>query len=98
MSKRRPYTTRIKKQLYLKCGRIDMYSMEKYAKCKLELHHDPPFRKTHHTIYEESYLLSNENHIELHKLELDDHDEYDRRMGIIKQNKKILEKTRNKKS
>jgi len=68
-----------------------MYSMEKYAKEKLQLHHDPPFRKTKHTVYEESYLLSQENHVELHKLELDDHEEYDRRMEIIRENKKILE-------
>ena len=75
-----------------------MYDMKRYEGKKLVLHHDPPFRKTHHTIYEESYLLSNENHIELHKLELDDREEYERRMEIIKENKKILEKTRNKKS
>ena len=68
--------------------------MEKYAKEKLVLHHDPPFRKTKHTIYEESFLLSEETHIELHKLELDDHEEYDRRMAIIRENKKILERTR----
>lgn len=68
-----------------------MYNMEKYAKEKLVLHHDPPFRKTKHTVYEESYLLSEETHIELHKLELDDRDEYNRRMDTIKENKKILE-------
>lgn len=68
-----------------------MYNMEIYAKEKLVLHHDPPFRKTQHTIYEESYLLSEETHIELHKLELDDRDEYDRRMETIRANKKILE-------
>lgn len=68
--------------------------MEKYAKEKLVLHHDPPFRKTQHTIYEESFLLSEETHIELHKLELDDHEEYDRRMAIIRENKKILERIR----
>ena len=68
--------------------------MEKYAKEKLVLHHDPPFRKTQHTIYEESFLLSEETHKELHKLELDDHAEYDRRMSVIRENKKILEKTR----
>ena len=74
-----------------------MYNMEIFAKEKLVLHHDPPFRKTKHTIYEESYLLSNETHVELHKLELDDYEEYDRRMEIIRENKKILEKTRAKK-
>ena len=87
----RPNTRAVKKQLFLNCGRVDMYNMEKYEKEKLVLHHDPPYRKTKHTIYEESYLLSNENHIELHKLELDDRDEYNRRMEIIRENKKILE-------
>lgn len=71
-----------------------MYSMEKYAKEKLVLHHYPPFRLTGHTIYEESYLLAEETHKELHRLELDDRDEYIRRMEIIKENKKILERTR----
>ena len=91
---RRPNSRQVKCQLFLKCGRIDMYNMQKYAKENLQLHHDPPFRKTQHTIYDESFLLSQENHIELHKLELDDHDEYDRRMEIIRENKKVLEKRR----
>lgn len=68
--------------------------MERYAKEKLVLHHDPPFRLTQHTIYEESYLLYEETHRELHKLELDDREEYNRRMEIIKENKKILERRR----
>lgn len=84
----------IKCELFLKCGRIDMYNMQEYAKEKLQLHHDPPFRITRHTIYEESFLLSEENHRELHKLELDNHNEYDRRMKKIRENKKILEKIR----
>ena len=88
----RPHSRQVKAELFLKCGKVDMYSMEKYAKENLVLHHDPPFRKTHHTIYEESFLLSEETHIELHKLELDDHEEYDRRMEIIRENKKILER------
>ena len=88
---RRPGAKAVKLQLFLKCGRVDMYNMEIFQKEKLQLHHDPPFRKTQHTIYEESYLLSEETHKELHRLELDDRDEYDRRMEIIKQNKKILE-------
>lgn len=71
-----------------------MYNMEIYAKEKLVLHHDPPFRKTQHTIYEESYLLSEETHIELHRIELDDKDEYNRRMDTIRENKRILEKRR----
>ena len=91
---RRPGSRAVKQQLFLQCGRVDMYNMEKYAKEKLVLHHDPPFRKTQHTIYEESFLLSNETHVELHKLELDDHEEYDRRMEVIRENKKVLERTR----
>ena len=93
MSKR-PGSRQVKCQLFLNCGRVDMYSMEKYAKEKLQLHHDPPFRLTKHTIYEESFLLSDESHKELHRLELDDHEEYDRRMEIIRENKKILERSR----
>lgn len=91
---RRPGSRQVKCQLFLNCGRIDMYSMEKYAKEKLQLHHDPPFRLTKHTIYEESFLLSDESHKELHRLELDNHEEYDRRMEIIRENKKILERSR----
>ena len=85
----------IKAQLFLRCGRVDMYNMMEYAKENLQLHHDPPVRLSHHTVYEESYLLSDETHKELHRLELDNHEEYDRRMEIIKENKKILERTRN---
>lgn len=94
MSKKRPNTRLVKQQLFLQCGRVDMYSMEKYSQCKLELHHDPPFQYTHHTIYEESYLLSADNHRELHYLKQHDIEEYNRRMDIIKENKKILEKKR----
>ena len=93
MSKR-PGSKQIKCQLFLNCGRVDMYSMEKYAKEKLQLHHDPPFRLTKHTVYEESFLLSDESHKELHRLELDNHEEYNRRMEIIRENKKILERSR----
>lgn len=93
MSKR-PGARKVKQELFLKCGKVDMYNMEKYAKEKLVLHHYPPFRITGHTIYEESYILSEETHIELHKLELDDHEEYERRMEKIRKNKKILERTK----
>lgn len=88
---RRPGAKAVKLQLFLNCGRVDMYNMEIFQKEKLQLHHDPPFRKTKHTVYEESYLLSEENHIELHRIELDDRDEYNRRMEIIKENKRKLE-------
>lgn len=90
----RPRSRQIKNQLFLKCGRVDMYNMQKYAKENLVLHHEPPYRLTHHTIYEESYLLSEDTHKELHRLELDNREEYNHRMEIIKQNKKILEKSR----
>ncbi len=93
MSKR-ANTKQVKQQLFLKCGKVDMYSMEEYAKCKLELHHDPPFQYTHHTIYEESYLLSANNHKELHYIEQHDIEEYNKRMDIIKENKKTLERKR----
>lgn len=88
----RPNSRQVKAELFLKCGKVCMYSMEKYAKEKLVLHHHPPFRLTGHTIYEESYLLLEDIHIELHKLELDNREEYNRRMEIIKENKKILER------
>ena len=91
---RRPGAKAVKLQLFLKCGRVDMYNLEIFQKEKLQLHHDPPFRITKHTVYEESYLLSEDTHRELHKLELDNHEEYDRRMEIIKENKKILERSR----
>ena len=92
----RPGSKQIKSQLFLNCGRVDMYNMQKYAKEKLQLHHDPPYRITHHTIYEESFLLSDENHVELHKLELDTREEYENRMEVIRNNKKILELKRSR--
>lgn len=91
---RRPGARAVKQQLFLKCGKVCMYSMKKYTKEKLVLHHYPPFRLTGHTVYEESYLLNEDIHKELHKLELDDREEYNRRMEIIKRNKKILERSR----
>lgn len=92
----RPKSKQIKNQLFLNYGRVDMYNMQKYAKEKLQLHHDPPYRITHHTIYEESFLLSDENHVELHKLELDNREEYENRMEVIRNNKKILELKRSR--
>jgi hypothetical protein len=90
----RPNAKKIKQELFLKCGKVDMYNMEKYKEKDLVLHHEPPYRKTKHTIYEESYILSEENHIELHKIELNNKEEYYRRMEVIKENKKVLEKTK----
>lgn len=89
-------TKQVKQQLFLKCGRVDMYNMIEYKDCKLQLHHDPPYHITHHTIYEESYLLSADVHQELHYLEKHNPKEYENMMEIIKENKKILEKKRNK--
>lgn len=91
---RRPKSKQVKQELFLKCGKVDMFNMQKYAKEDLQLHHYPPFRITKHTIYKESFLLSEDTHKELHRLELDDREEYDRRMEIIRENKKILEKKR----
>lgn len=90
----RPNSKYVKQQLFLKCGRVDMYNMQKYKEKDLVLHHFPPYRQTKHTIYEESYILSNETHLELHQLELDNKEEYYKRMEIIKNNKKILEKAK----
>lgn len=90
----RPNTKKIKQELFLKCGKVDMYNMQKYKEEKLVLHHEPPYRKTKHTVYDESYILSEDTHLELHKIELDDKEEYYKRMEQIKKNKKILEKSR----
>ena len=60
------------------------------------LHYVLSYRITHHTIYEESFLLSNKNHVELHKLELDNREEYENRMEVIRNNKKILELKRSR--
>ena len=71
-----------------------MYDMCYYKNYTLQLHHDPPYHITHHTIYEESYLLSANNHKELHYIEQHDIEEYNKRMDIIKENKKKLERKR----
>lgn len=92
----RPKTRQVKAQLFLRCGRVDMYSMKRCKKEKLTLHHDPPFSQTKHTVYEESYLLSSDTHTELHRIEQEDNDEYNRRMGIIKSNKRTLERRRDR--
>ena len=73
---------------------MDIYDINHYKEYKLQLYHEPPFRLTHHTIYEESYLLSGNNHQELHYPKTHNHEEYDKRMDRIKENKKIWEKNR----
>lgn len=85
---------RVKLELYAKCGKICMYSMHKFSKKKLHLHHYPPYRETRHTVYEESYLISDRLHQKLHKLERQDYDAYLEMMKKIKQNKKVLERKR----
>lgn len=90
------YNKDIKQELYAKCGKICMYSMHKFSKKKLTLHHYPPYRQTHHTVYEESYLVSDRLHKKLNEMELKDHDKYLNMMDKIKKNKKVLEKNRRK--
>lgn len=86
----------IKNRLFLECGTVDMWDMKKYKGKQLQLHHFPPYRETRHTVYEESYLLTEENHVYLHQLEQKNNEEYLRRMEIIKENKKVLEKVKKK--
>lgn len=86
----------VKKKLFLKCGKVCMYSMHKFSKKKLQLHHHPPYRETKHTIYEESYLISDRLHNYLHQLEKEDYSKYLEAMKMIKENKKILEKRNNR--
>jgi ribokinase len=62
---RRPGAKKVKQELFLKCGKVCMYDMKKYSKENLVLHHEPPFRKTGHTVYEESYLILNETECEI---------------------------------
>lgn len=90
----RPSSKKIRCQLFLKCGKVDMLNMKKYDKCKLQLHHSPFYSETKHTIYEESYLLCEDNHIMLHKLANKDIEEYNRYMEVIRHNKKVLELNR----
>lgn len=84
----------VKQELFLKCGKVDMYDMQKYAGEKLTLHHYPPHRETHHTVFEESYLLTRKNHDYIEYLDRTDKKEYKQVMERIKENKKILMKMR----
>lgn len=84
----------VKKQLMIRCGKIDMYDMKRYRSEKLTLHHYPPFRQTQHTVFEESYLLTRDNHGKIEKMERDDPEQYAKVMQIIEENKKILMKKR----
>lgn len=62
----------VKNQLFISCGRIDLYSMEVVAKRKLQLHHYPKFEHSHQTVFEESYLIEEQAHHDLHLLEIRD--------------------------
>ena len=80
----------VKNQLLLKCGTVDMYDMEEYDEKKLTLHHDPPFRYTHHTVFEESFLLTRKNHDYVELQQSLDPDAYQETMDQIRANKEIL--------
>lgn len=87
----------VKLELFLACGKVDMYDMKKYSKERLTLHHYPPFRETHHTIFEESYLLTRENHDYIEGIERKDPIKYKQIMEKIECNKRILMRSRNEK-
>lgn len=87
----------VKKQLFLTCGRVDMYNLEIYPKKKLQLHHYPKFEHSHQTIESEGFLLSEEVHHELHNLEYTDPYQFYIENEYIYYNKQmILEKNRGK--
>lgn len=87
----------VKLELFLVCGRVDMYDMKKYSKDKLTLHHYPPFRETGHTIFEESYLLTRKNHNYIEEVEKTDPIKYEQIMEKIENNKRKLMRSRNEK-
>lgn len=87
----------VKLELFLVCGKVDMYDMKKYSKDKLTLHHYPPFRETGHTIFEESYLLTRKNHDYIEEVEKTDPIKYEQIMKKIENNKRILMRSRNEK-
>lgn len=91
------HNTKTKKELYCKCGEICMYSMHKFPKTKLQLHHYPPFKDTKHTIYDESYIINERLHKKLHRLARNDPEAYEEQMERIKQNKRILERKKSRK-
>lgn len=88
----------VKNQLFLECGTVDMYDMLIYDERKLTIHHEPPFRESHHTIFEESYLLTRENHDYVEHLLATNLEAYNETMEHIKANKEILIKERKLKS
>ena len=87
---KRPSNAYVKQRLFLECGSVDMYSMEHYAKNKLTLHHEPPFRETKHTVIEESYLLAEETHKEIEHIQETNYEKYKEIMETVKKNKELL--------
>ena len=84
----------VRERLILECGTVDMYDMLIYEERSLTLHHDPPFRQTRHTVFEESFLLTRENHDYVEYLQRQNHCAYERTMDQIRANKEKLIKIR----
>lgn len=84
----------VREKLILECGTVDMYDMLVYEERKLTLHHDPPFRLTGHTVFEESFLLTRPNHDWIEHLQRQNRCAYERTMDQIRENKDRLIKMR----
>lgn len=67
-----------------------MLDMEKYSEKELTLHHYPPFHITKHTVFDESFLLTRQNHDYIEYLARTDKKEYQKIMEEIKGNKQLL--------
>lgn len=99
MSKRKhPKNNAVKLQLFLACGTVDMYDMKIYERGKLTLHHYPPFRETHHTVFSESYLVTRDNHDYIEELDKNNQEEYVKVMKKMKENKLKLIRDKEKQS
>ena len=92
--RKKPKNKGVKLQLFLQCGTVDMYDMKEYSKENLTLHHEPPFRYTHHTVFDESYLITRLNHDFIEKLVNNDPKKYQEEMKKIKSNKLLLLKNK----
>lgn len=84
----------VRDRLIAECGTIDMYDMLVYEERKLTLHHDPPFRLTGHTVFEESFLLTRSNHDWVEHLQRQNRCAYERTMDQMRENKDRLIKMR----
>lgn len=93
----KPNCLSVKRELFISCGKICMYSMEKFPSSKLVLHHDPPFRDHPVTEFKNSFILSIEAHIYLTELEIRNPEKYQSEMEKIRENKMLLLSRRNKK-